>query len=196
MKSRTILKHILGIIFLSILFSACGSLEPEAANDSFFPMKVGNIWYYNSTPTGDLSDATKWEIVSKKQFAGNDYYQLVQSYNNSYSDTVYYRIENNKLIQLLIDKNPNSYYFETVAADFNLDVNGSFRYYMEYVSGKEYYYDVTIKSKSDDEITFFYNSPNAVDEEHSVTYKKGVGVSESYSDAWGIHSYLIHQELK
>ena len=195
-KMKTFVKNIFRIIVLPLFFYSCGSLEPEDQNESFFPMKVGNKWYYNSNPAGDIGSSTKWEIVSKQQFAGNDYYQLVKSYNTSFSDTLYYRIASNKLIELLIGVNPNSYYFETVCADFNLDANGSFEYYMGGFPGKEYYYKVTIKNKSEDEITFFYNSPNAVDEEHSITYKKGVGVSESYSDAWGIHSYLIHQELK
>jgi hypothetical protein len=37
--------------------------------------------------------------------------------------------------------------------------------------------------------------PQAVDEEHSITFEKGKGIVEFYS-VWGIRTHLIYYELR
>ena len=57
-------------------------------------------------------------------------------------------------------------------------------------------YDVIVVEKTNSQITFSYDDPNAMDEEHAITFKKGIGISDYYSTAWGGGSRLIKAELK
>src|ERR1035437_9775112 len=182
------MKIIILIILLSLLPS-CGVTDSEDNQKNYFPLQIGNKWYYSTNKNQTSIDyAIKWEIISKVKTHWHEYYLIEKTYYTLVKDTSYYRQERNKLIELFIGKSNTRYYLESIYADFDIQQNGHFDYFAESSNNKDYYYKVTLKNMADKRITFYYDLPQSVDEEHSITFEEGVGITEFYNDAWGFHN--------
>jgi hypothetical protein len=196
-------KILLGLISIPLFFlfiysfSGCQSdLTEPGYNESYMPMNIGNKWYYSSfthSTQPDPNNITEtWEVIGTKNIEGKDFYVIKRNYSIPSSaniDTMYFCYENNKLYQS--SKNFESMsYTVSVIADFNLAVNSKFS------SRSDLVYDVTVSSKTLNTISFFFDAPGAVDEEHSVSYLKGTGFYELFSAAWGVGKRLVKAELK
>src|SRR3989339_1297743 len=101
-------KKILSVIiyFLSVIsFLSCNEnslTQPENTN-SFFPLRVGNKWYYNSFNSFQQYDSTNanftTEVIGTKQVLGKAYFSVKSSYLDEngiiiYSDTSQYFYSN------------------------------------------------------------------------------------------------------
>jgi len=185
------------LISLFQLLSSCGINEVELYEGDYFPLQIGNKWYYSYDKNQtDINNTRKWEVISKKNIQGREYFLIESTYNASVTDTIYYRKEKNKIIELLIGKSKSEYYIENIFADFDIKENEFFQSYAMAFNGKDYYYNVTLKNKDEKRITLFYNILEARDEEHSITFEIGKGIIETTHYGWGPDNYLIHYELK
>jgi hypothetical protein len=184
------------IIFLIPLFITCGLLDSNKKTDNYFPLEIGNKWYYSSKKNQELNKATKWEVIDKTIIKSNEYYVIEVSPYTSPKDTLYYCKKSDKIIELHLGKSENNKYLESTFASFNLRKSEKFFHFMGTYDGKDRYFEVSLKNRSDECISFYYDELIGVDEEHSITFQNGKGISEFYSDAWGNHRYLIYYELK
>jgi len=190
------IKAITASILLYMLTS-CGVSDLNNSNNvDYFPLQIGNKWYYSSDKSQSLDKATKWEIVSAIVINDIEYYLVEKTHPYSTKDTSYYRYEDSKLIELFIDKSKNNYYLESIFADFNILENDFFNYYAESDNDEDIYYKVTLKEKTTSSITLFYNIIQFRDTEHSITFQENKGIVETFSYASGSYNYLIHYELK
>ena len=179
------------------MLTSCGVSELNNSNNvDYFPLQIGNKWYYSNDKSQSLDKATKWEIVSTIVIDDIEYYLVEKTHPYSTKDTSYYRHEDSKLIELFIDKSKNNYYLESIFADFNILENDFFNYYAESDNDEDIFYKVTLKERTTDSITLFYNIIQFRDTEHSITFQENIGIVETYSYASGSYTYLIHYELK
>lgn len=171
-----------------LLFTACDSSTEPKYEDSYFPLKEGNIWYYSgylhSPDKASGEKESKWEVTGKKTFGGLSYFEVSET-NLTRTDIPvyknYYYLDGDKLYKYDEDRKKQSLF-----ASFNLAKEQSFQYF-DYV--------VTVTEKTDSTITFFYDHPSIVDEEHWFTFEKGSGVKTIFS-VWGIGSLMIEKDLK
>ncbi len=180
-----------------MLFQGCtNNGTGPSLSSSYMPLKTGNRWYYssythNSGP--DLSKITEvWEDKGIRNHRGIEFHIIERSFpadDNNLKDTLYYSLLGDNLYQLFVPAGGEGYV--SMPAMFNIKTNGTFSY-----KGYNLEYVVTNRGTDRDKIKFFYNSPYAVDEEHTVIFQAGRGVYDSYSDAWGNGRRLVHAELK
>ena len=189
------MRTIIFIITITFLTS-CGIFDSNDNAEDYFPLHVGNKWYYSHDNSQSLDEAEKWEIIGEKSFNNNKYFLLEKTYLSAQKDTSYLRKDNNKLIELFIDKSKNHYYLESTFADFSIIMNKSFNYYSETFNDKDYYFTVSLKKVKNNRITLLYDVPQFADEEHSITFEVGKGITEIYNFGWSIRTSLIHYELK
>jgi hypothetical protein len=91
MKTKIYLIIVFG--FWGILIIGCDSpteysLDPK----EYFPLKVGNKWYYNS----DYSDTTTINLISevngKEDIDFNEYFRIIeQNLQSNFIDTIFFR---------------------------------------------------------------------------------------------------------
>jgi hypothetical protein len=190
------------IYFFSIIsFLSCSEnsmTQPEETN-TFFPLSVGNKWYYNSFNSYQQYDSTNVnftnEVIGTAQVLGKSYFTVKSSYLNEngisiYSDTSQYFYSNDTLYRYMTDANKSNYY-ETIYANFTL---GKGDKYTTYMNSTEYV--ITLIEKDKDFITLFYDAPQYKDEEQEITFKKGVGIYKYYTFNSGSEIRLIRAELK
>ncbi len=189
------MKTITATILLYMLTS-CGISDSNDINKDYFPLQVGNKWYYSNDKSQTLDKAAKWEIVRTIIINDIEYYLVEKTPLYSRKDTSYYRYEGTKLIELFIDKSKNNYYLESIFADFNIHENDSFNYYAETDNDEDIYYKVTLKDRTPSSVALFYDILQFRDTEHSITFQEDKGIVETYSYASGGYTYLIHYELK
>lgn len=196
-RQKTISAFLIISFLLVPFFSGCNdkSTEPSLA-DSYMPLKEGNKWFYSSFTHLTVPDITRisdvWEVVGTRIHRGMEFYIIKRTFvqeNNNFSDSVYYANSGDNLYQLFVPKGGAEYV--SMPAMFNIRDNGTFNYKSESLE-----YTVTNLGKDGDKIKFMYDSPNAVDEEHTVVYQAGKGIYETYSAAWGIGRRLVKAELK
>lgn len=192
---RKYLLFIFSFILIIAAAVACDEniSEPDN-NDTFFPLAVGNKWYYNSYSHAQDFDPAKVnfirEITGKKLINSKRYFVFVTTtFDNSGAvmskDTSYFRYTDEIVYQILnTDMNENIY------ALFKLKQGDKFT-----IKWQQFDYEITMKEKTENTATLFYNSPQMVDEEHEITFKKGYGVYKSHSTAWGWTTQLIKAEI-
>ena len=177
-------KYLLSLLFILTiieLISGCSQnpTEPEFVN-SFFPLEVGNKWYYNSSypETSTITDV--WAIIDNKNIVNKNYFMVIeQNLNANNKDTIYYRINGDTLFS----KTKN--YDEQIEADFHLNLNET-AYWRN---------DLKVVEKTEDRITF--ETPFGGDYGYRVTFKKGIGISNLVSNGWVYRSLkLIKAEIK
>jgi hypothetical protein len=193
-------RNILSSVVLVIigLCSGCsqGPTEPEYVN-SFFPLEVGNKWYYNSFSSSSQRfnplevDEVK-EIIGIKQISEKKYYLAETKYYDQsgsiyYVDTSYYRYSKDTLYQ---HRNYNNASYEIASAIFSLEKGDR---YMNYMGST--IFEVTVREKDNGLITFFYDSPQFKDTESEITFQKGKGISKRYTPSSGIETKLIKADL-
>jgi len=194
-------KKILSILFyLSIvLFISCNEngLTSQENDNSYFPLKVGNKWYYNSFTSFQQYDSTNInltsEVIGKKQLFGKTYFSIKSTYfdeNGSiiYLDTSYYSCSNDTLYEYMSDDNNN--FYESIYAIFILEKGDKYNNYMRSTE-----YVITVIEKDKDLITLFYDAPQYKDEEQEITFKRGLGIYKIYVLNSGNETRLIRAEL-
>ncbi len=166
---------------LFLLISCETSHEPLYVDNSFFPLNIGNKWYYNTSGLNTDPILIIKEVVALKAINDNSYYLVTNTHvQHSYKDSIYYRIDNS----ILYSKLPQ--HEERIIADFSLKKN-------------EYAYwdaigDLKVTEKTNSIMKF--ERPFGADYGSSVTFKKGVGIIESIEN--GIIFYkrtLVRAEI-
>lgn len=188
---------ILFSLSLIVLTNCTESITTPDNSTSYMPLKVGNKWYYSTFRYGSepsLDNITEiWEVIGTKVIEEKNVYVITKTFPQSYIpdvDTMYYFCRGNTLFQLI--KNPAQVpYITCILADFNLRVNEKYT-----TMDRLLVYEVTVSEKSEDKMSFYFNSTYAYDEERSYTYQKDKGFYEMYSPAWGVRKRLVKAELK
>lgn len=198
---------IISVLLLLMSFAGCVTSDSPTgiASDmgtGFFPLKTGDTWYYTRYWHGGQSDTTmvthiaavigtrvinarECSIVLHRYFQGG-------SDSTWNTDTSFYVVQTDSLMSTY--KDTAGYHF-VVDAIFSLNKGDAFERDFG-IGNNSVQYNVTVSEKNDSIMTFFYDSPQIIDEEHQVTYKKGAGIVDNYSTAWGIGEKLIRVELR
>lgn len=173
---------ILTLILITVFMISCGDspTEPSSGSEDYFPLKVGNKWYYNS----DFSDSTSiditWEVTGEEKIDHKTYSIIIeQNIQHNYTDTLYFRLNGATLFSKRIN------YDDYIVADFSLNLNDT-AYWIN---------DLTVVQKTNEIIEFA--TPFMADYGHSTTYKKGIGITQSVDN--GLVYYrrtLINAEIK
>ena len=182
------------VLSLSV-FISCDVNSPNAGDSGkYFPMQIGNKWYYAPDSYSSNFDSTNineiWTVADTKYIDGIQFYVIncfYITYDYSYSYVLYYNPNVNILYEY-IDNGQESPYI-TPKAKFNLNVNDKF----EYINGLNY--NVSVISKNWPYMSFYYDDPQVYDEEYSITFKEGIGIYKWIS-GWGIGERLVKSELK
>ncbi|MGD8306087.1 MAG: hypothetical protein PVF17_05490 [Ignavibacteria bacterium] len=174
--------------FSFLIYSCDFLIETSTIADEYYPLKVGNKWYYNF----DHPDTTVFNEI--KEIIGitviNNYrYYITVRYGlppNSYSDTSYSRTQKGKLFIGYKRKIDGVISFnENLIADFSLNIGDTIR-------TNEYDY-MTITNKFDNIIEINWRA----DLWGRTKYQKGIGVIESITSNSVIHRrFLVKSELK
>lgn len=194
------------IVFMIPLFISCDDniVGPEDAN-SFFPLSIGNKWFYKSYI--DYNDSLKfnypdkeydltYEIIGNTNIDGKTYFMLeVKSYDyNSINypvriDTNYCRTDGKYLIWLgkFLGK-----YYNRLYVDFSIAEGDTFHFTWQ----NNFTYVGKVKTKTWDLITIYYEIPGAADEDIEVTFLKNIGLQNQKALDWGFAILLTKFELK
>jgi hypothetical protein len=174
---------ILSSIFLIILLLIGCELPDSAYKSSssqFFPLAVGNKWYYNTGTINSSSVNEMWEITGTRKIADTTYYILLR-YNlkSNIADTSFYRCSSDTLFYRSTNK------YEHVAADFSLHLNDT-TYWDPYA---------TVTERTEDKITF--SAYIGGDSGYGITYIKGIGVSNMEESGFVYYFHkLVRAEIK
>lgn len=187
---------IYAFLLICLISSGCNETVTEFnTSESFMPLMIGNKWYYssytNSTQPSINNITQIWEAVSNVGYNGMQFCGIKRSFisgANTVSDTVFYSVSNNMLIQLI--KKSGDGFSTTTPARFDREVNSVFSY--SFLLD----YQVTVTEKTDGKISFFYNAPIVNDEEYSMTFHKGSGIYDIFSSAWGNGFRLVKTEFR
>lgn len=163
------------IITFFILISCKTSYEPLLIDKSFFPLEIGNKWYYNISGLDTDPILNIKEVIALKEINDKSYFLVTNTHlKYNFKDTVYYRLDNS----VLFSKLPQ--YDERIMADFSLNEN-------EYA-----YWD----SKGDLKVIkktasiMIFARPFSADYGSAVTYKRGTGIIQIVQN--GIIYYQIN----
>lgn len=156
--------HSVVVIAFFMLISCQTSYEPLSINKNFFPLKIGNKWYYNTSGLDTDPILNIHEVTARKKISDEFYYLITDTHlQNNFKDTVYYRLENS----VLFSKLPQ--HEERIIADFSLNEN-AYAYW-------DSLGDLKVTKKTDSIIKF--ERPFHEDYGSSVTYKKGIGMIQT-----------------
>jgi hypothetical protein len=200
-----IVANIFFILFIG-LFNGCDTTEPtngvelDLNKNIFFPLNVGNKWYYNSYHINDPNfDSTKfdrsWEVISSKTLSNKIFYQIESiAYNNDSTiyrvDSIYYAIREDSLF--LIDQGQP--FIETSIQLRGLFNSDQYEHFIVQPDSDGNYLGYLI-NKTDSTNSFYYYRDGWNDSGWQMTFKKKVGYIESHSD-WGLGSKLVNYILK
>jgi len=183
------------IIVVAMLFNSCDT-STEVINKNYsdyFPLKVGNKWYYSNYSYSVPPDANRIELIKEgigtRDFSDTTYYTMRETYYNneavSYVDTNFYVVSGNELVcRYEWEQNTRN-----VITDFSMKLNEQ-KVFPGNEETKQY---LIVKEKSETSIKFLYDHPGIVDEEHLEEYKIGRGVVDYFS-YWGFGYKLIRFE--
>lgn len=194
------------IILIISLINSCDTTEPKNGDDTdlnkniFFPLAVGNKWYYNSYHLNNPNfDSTKydmsWEILSEKKL-GNKIFHLIESvrYNADSTiyriDSIYYAIRGDSLFLI----NTGQPFTESSIELRGLFNNQQYEYFIVKPDSDGNYLGYLI-NKTDSTNTFYYFKDGWMDSGWQMTYQKKIGYIESHS-GWGLGSKLVKYTLK
>lgn len=183
-----------------MLFLSCRS-NPESPSysdlkkDTFFPLAVGNIWYYNFYGGGVPIDTTKYnekkEIVLIRYLGSRAFYLLRNTYYNddgsiNSNDSIYYYLANDTLFKILTNE-PFTESSIKLSLIFPPANKSEF-----IVDGK---YEGSIVENNDSIVVFSFWEPNWADSGWNETYKKNIGMINTIS-GWGLGSILVRYAIK
>lgn len=172
------------VLIVIVIFSACDSSTEPILDSEYFPLKVGNSWSYAGYlhhPDSTNGEITiEWTVIGTKVLGSFDYFEILEMISMSHTPRSYYYLKDNKLYKYDEEKK-----LPGLFADFNLEENQSFKYFD---------FNVTVTEKTDKTITYFYDHPSWVDEEHWITFEKGVGI-KSFFSVWGIGHILVKNTI-
>jgi len=176
------MKKVCSIVLLSfILLLSCESPNsPNSNSEEYFPLKVGNKWFYNSTSADTTSIDVIWEIIATKTINDKVYYEITINKNKyNFIDTLYYRLNGDTLFSKRMN------YDEVIVADFSLILYDT-AYWQS---------DLKVTNKTDNTITFA--TPFRADYGNSITFEKGVGITLWIQNGFVYYKFkLIKTELK
>jgi hypothetical protein len=201
----TIIVHLV-IIFLVISVSSCDTTESTISDplnrnkNTFFPLSVGNKWFYNSYQLNDPDfDSTKfdrtWEVISTKTLGNKIFYQIESiRYNNDSTifriDSLYYAVRDDSLFLI----NPGQPFSETSVQLRALYNSEQYQHFIVQPDSDGNYLGYLI-NKTDSTNSFYYYQEGWMDSGWQMTFKKKVGYIESHSD-WGLGSKLVKYILE
>jgi len=201
------MSKVISVLMFVMSFAGCFTSDSPTgiASDvgtGFFPLKIGDTWYYSRYWHGGQADTTLvthiaavigTRVINTRESSVVLHRYLQGGGDSVWSaDTSFYVVQADSLLSTY--KDTAGYHF-VVDAIFSLNKGDVF--VREFGTGNNSVrYNVTVSEKNDSIMTFFYDSPQIIDEEHQVTYKKGAGIVDNYSTAWGIGEKLIRVELK
>jgi len=173
-------KYLFASFLLVILFGCKSSTETVPDASSYFPLKVGTIWYYNTNINDTTSINTTWKVSRVIPFEGKNYFEIIEhNILANYFDTLYYRLEGDKLYLKNIGDE------ERIVADFNLQLHDT----------TSWQSDLKVIEKTSQIMTFA--TPFAPDYGYSITFKKGVGITLEMENGFVVnYKKLLKAELK
>ena len=200
--SRSICFALFATMFAGCISSDSPTGIATSGSTDYFPLKVGNRWYYGGYMRGNPTDTTNTvhiaEVIGTRVINQrlcfvmlNRFYQAGGD-SPSFVDTSYFTVDGDSLLS--VNKDSSSFRF-SVDAIFSLTKGEEFTQEVG-VAGNAFHFRVTVVDRNDSTITFFYDAPNIVDEEHQKTYKRGAGIVDSHSTAWGIGERLVKVEFE
>lgn len=172
---------------LSFLMGCKSPNEPAPKPQGFFPLAMGNKWYYNSNTFiygANNLDTTSvnlvQEITGQKVIDKKNYFEVTSTdLTSGTKETSYYRLSGDTLFHI------TAKYPENILADFSLNLND------------QAYWDQSLKviQKNDEYMAFAIRD---FDYSFSMTFKRGVGMINSASYGFGdCHmTKLIKSEIK
>jgi len=168
------------LLFVLLLWCCNSPVAPLHNAADFFPLTVGNKWYYNSTDSDTTVIDDIWEITARKTINNKAYYELVTRHlENNFIDTLYYRVSGDTLFSKRIK------FDEQIIADFSLKINET-AYWQD---------DLKVSTKTEDAMTF--ETPFYADYGYSVTFKKRRGIAIQIQNGFIYHRLtLIKAEIK
>jgi len=175
------MKRIISFIPLLILIIAgCESPMDTTPADEYFPLKVGNKWYYNSIYPDTTYINVIWEVNGKEEINGKQYFKIVeQNLQINHIDTLFYRFDEDTLFCKRIN------YDERIVADFSLNLNDT-AYWQN---------DLRVVQKTENIIKF--ETPFGADYGYSISFKKGIGITNTIQNGFVYNRLtLIKAEIK
>jgi hypothetical protein len=176
------MKKIYLLILLSfLLLLGCKSPnEPSLNPEEYFPLQIGNKWYYNTVYPDTTSVNIICEVNGQEEINHKQYYRIVeQNLQYNFIDTLFYRVNGDTLFSRRIN------YDEQIIADFSLRLDDT-AYWQN---------DLKVVQKTKDIIKF--ETPFGADYGDSITFQRGIGITNSVQN--GLVYYrrtLIKAEIK
>lgn len=141
-------------------------MEPSLSSEEFFPLQVGNKWYYNSSFPDSNSVDFVWEVVGEENFDGKQYFAITElNLKFNFISTLYYRFNG----ATLFVRGTN---FEKILADFSLNLNDTAYWQNELV----------VVEKTKDIMKF--ETPQGADYGFSFSFKRGIGIINSIQNGF------------
>jgi hypothetical protein len=162
-----------------LIYSCKSSNEPSSNSEGYFPLKVGNKWYYNSVYPDTNSISIIWEVTGQEEINYRLYYRIIeQNTQINLIDTLFYRVNGDTLFR----GGKNN---EQIIADFSLSLNDT-AYWQN---------DLRVVEKNKDIIRL--ETPFGADYGYSITFQKGIGITNSVQNGFVYYRMtLIKAELK
>jgi hypothetical protein len=167
-------------LLLLLIFGCKSPVESSSIPTNYFPLQIGNKWYYNAFSQYPDSIDLIWEVVGQKEINGKQYFAIKESSSSIFfTDTIYFRFNRNTLLSK-INNNPEQY-----VADFSLNLNDS----------ASWRNDLKVVQKSGSIMKF--ETPFGPDYGYSITFKNGIGITNEIQNGIILnHKTLIKSELK
>jgi hypothetical protein len=188
--------HLFGLLLL------CSCSNPESPElpkqnriESFFPLTVGNVWYYGSYSQGVPADTSKYdekkEVTSKRNLGNREFYLLLDTYYNTDRsintiDSCYYCLTNDSLLNIHINR---------PFADSSISVSLIFPPTLSSTFTIDGGYEGSVVQMNDSIVVFGFWKPGWIDSGWNETYKRNIGLIDTHS-SWGFGSVLIKYDLK
>ena len=160
------------LMSVSIYLLSCDKEDEKVTvTNDYLPLEVGNYW--------QLDNMDKIEIVGTKLIDNRTYY-LLQFLN----DTMYYRIENDKVFVIEQKENPS------IKFDLSAEVNETWNYFsctVKLISKTD-----TININNQKILNcyhFYFDVPDMIDEEHSTWLAPGIGFIQEQCDGECLHHF-------
>jgi hypothetical protein len=201
-------------ICISVLLTMLGCSSPNDIKQTvlasdYFPLSIGNKWYYTYFvyPTG--YDSTKIyeidEIVAMKSIVDEWFFAMQikkldfhDTTHHTYIavDTIYLRARGSTIVYA--DSALSGELQKIVYADFNLKDGEILDIYMERRWGVSLHdtvhYSGKVSSRSGPTITLYYDRPGWIDAEHFDTFEKGIGPTQ-YEYVYGTRMKLVQYQI-
>ena len=147
-------------LLLSLIFGCKSPVESSSNLPDYFPLQIGNKWYYNTVSQYPDSIDLIWEVVGQKEINGKQYFAIKESSTSTFfNDTIFFRMDGDILLAKATD------YPEQYVADFSLRLNDS----------ASWRNDLKVVQKSDGIMKF--ETPFGPDYGYSITFKNGIGIT-------------------